>query len=227
MAKPSSRRFQSAANDILSAAARLFDEQGYGQTSLQEIADAVGVSRPSLYHYFSSKEEILAALVDRATQRREEIIDEVEADAGNAVTKLRRLLRLVGEATGTNPAGLRIALDNEGALGDDVRRRSAHSRRLLFDLLASILAEGVSEGSLRPLDERQVAATLIAALTGLQYRAIGGVEMSPEHTAQLLEEIIVSGLCQPVGRQAANLEEALELVRQDLELVERHARDST
>jgi AcrR family transcriptional regulator len=226
MAKPSTRRFQSAANDILAAAARLFDEQGYGQTSLQEIADAVGVSRPSLYHYFSSKEEILAALVDRATGRRVEIIGEVEALGGAPVAQLRLLLRLVGEATGTNPAGLRIALDNEAALADPVRRRSARSRRQLFDLLASILAAGVDEGSLRPMDEREVAATLIAALTGLQYRSIGGVEMSPEHTAGLLEEVIVVGLCQPTDRQASTLDDALRMVRQDLELVERHARDT-
>jgi AcrR family transcriptional regulator len=227
MAKPSSRRFQSASNEILSVAADLFDEQGYGQTSLQEIAERVGVSRPSLYHYFSSKEEILAALVDRSTARREEIIGQISASDDAPVSRLRMLLRLVGEATGSNPTGLRITLDNEAALADEVRRRSARSRRLLFDLLASILAEGVGDGSLRPLDERQVAATLIAALTGLQYRAIGGVEMSPEHTAQLLEEIIVVGLCQPADRQAASLDDALRMMREDLELVERHARDST
>jgi AcrR family transcriptional regulator len=42
MAKASSRRYQNVADDILEKAARLFDEQGYGQTSLQDIAGALG-----------------------------------------------------------------------------------------------------------------------------------------------------------------------------------------
>jgi AcrR family transcriptional regulator len=226
MTKPSTKRYQSVANDILAVAARLFDEQGYGQTSLQDVADAVGIARPSLYHYFDSKEAILARLVDRATLRREEIIDEVGSDDRAPLDRLRSLLQLVGVATAANPAGLRLALDNEGALPEDIRRRSARSRRLLFELLVAILAAGVESGVLRPIDEHELAATLIAALTGLQYQSIGGVAMSPEHAAGLLEDLIVFGLSQPADRQAASLNEALALVHRDLELVERHARSS-
>jgi hypothetical protein len=77
------------------------------------------------------------------------------------------------------------------------------------------------------MNEHEVAATVIAALTGLQYRDIGGVEMSPQRTAGLLEELVVFGISQPSDRQASNLDEALELVHQDLQLVERHARSKS
>jgi AcrR family transcriptional regulator len=43
-------------------AAKMFDEKGYGGTSMDDIATAVGIKKPSLYHYFSSKEEILFAI---------------------------------------------------------------------------------------------------------------------------------------------------------------------
>jgi len=220
-------RYQNVANDILTKAARLFDEQGYGQTSLQDIADAVGIARPSLYHYFTSKEGILSTLVERTTLAREEIISAVKDMDDSPLIRLQTLLRLVGESTSSNPTGLRLALNNDGALPQEVRRRSAYSRRLLFELLVSTLAEGVDSGFLRPMNEREVAATVIAALTGLQYRDIGGVEMSPQHIAGLLEELIVFGMSQPLDRQASNLEEALELLHQDLELVERHARSGS
>jgi AcrR family transcriptional regulator len=226
MAKASTRRYQGVADDILASAAVLFDTKGYGQTSLQDIADVVGIARPSLYHYFDSKEAILATLVDRATARREEIIAEIEGTDDSPLVRLRSLLRLVGEATGSNPAGLRLALDNERALPEAVRHRSARSRRMLFELLAAVLRDGVEAGSLRPVDEHQVAATVIAALTGLQYREIGGVAMSPQQAAGLLEELIVFGISQPSDRQASNLDEALALVQEDLLLVERHARSS-
>jgi hypothetical protein len=143
---------------------------------------------------------------------------------GSAQTRLRTLLRLVGEATSSNPAGLRLTLDNNGALPEAVRRRSVSSRRALFELLVATLTEGVDSGALRPMNEHEVAATIISALTGLQYRDIGGVEMSPKRAAELLEDLVVVGISQPPDRQASSLEEALDLVHQDLQIVEHHAR---
>jgi AcrR family transcriptional regulator len=44
---------------IVAAAARLFEENGYHTTNVAEVAEAAGISKPTLYHYFKSKEEIL------------------------------------------------------------------------------------------------------------------------------------------------------------------------
>lgn len=45
--------------EIVLTAARLFDEAGYGNTTMEDIARTVGVAKPTLYHYFQSKDEIL------------------------------------------------------------------------------------------------------------------------------------------------------------------------
>lgn len=45
--------------EIVVTAARLFDEAGYGSTTMEDIAHMVGVAKPTLYHYFQSKDEIL------------------------------------------------------------------------------------------------------------------------------------------------------------------------
>ena len=155
MSKPLGRRHRHVADEILEKAAVIFDEQGYGQAALQDIADAVGIARPSLYHYFRSKEDILSALVDRTTKSREEILQVVRGEEGDALVRLRALLRMVGESVGTNAVGLRLTLNNDGSLPPDVRRRSLRSRRQLFELLVEILADGVDSGSLRPLDEHR------------------------------------------------------------------------
>src|SRR5882672_2394762 len=62
MARPNSRR-QLVSNELLEHAARLFTERGFAGTSLQDIADSMGVSRPTIYTYVRNKEELLAALV--------------------------------------------------------------------------------------------------------------------------------------------------------------------
>ncbi|HEX2509537.1 MAG TPA: TetR/AcrR family transcriptional regulator, partial [Microvirga sp.] len=52
---------------ILEAASRLFVERGFGGTNLQDIADALGISRPAVYYYYKSKEDILDSLVKEVT----------------------------------------------------------------------------------------------------------------------------------------------------------------
>src|SRR6516165_1267228 len=49
-------------HEIVTAAASVFDRDGYGSTSMDDIARTVGIAKPTLYHYFSSKDEILTSI---------------------------------------------------------------------------------------------------------------------------------------------------------------------
>lgn len=222
MTKPSSARHQHVEDDILAKSAALFDELGFGKTSLQDIADAVGIARPSLYHYFRSKDEILATLIERSTRQRETIIEQVRAMKAPPAERLSALLRGTGVTTAINPAGLRLTLNHNGSLPPQVRDMNARSRRMLFELLVEILREGIDSGLIRPMDEREAASTIIAALTGLQYRDIGGVKMSPEHATEMLERMLIAGIMQPDTRNVSGVDQALSLLRHDIELLERH-----
>ena len=217
-------RRRHVSDEILRQAGELFDERGYGECSLQDIADAVGIARPSLYHYFESKEEILANLVERTSEIREAIIARIEAMESGPLERLRALIREVGTSTSSNPASLRLTLDASGALPDEVRRRDVKSRRILFELLTDILADGMDRGVFRTTNERETAAILIAAITGLQYREIGGVRLESESAVGLLEDVLIEGIRQPSSQRAANLDEALARVHEDLAVLERHAR---
>ena len=50
---------------ILDVSMRLFTEQGYEHTTIQDIVDALGMSKGAIYHHFKGKEEILLAIADR------------------------------------------------------------------------------------------------------------------------------------------------------------------
>jgi len=222
MAKTSTVRHQQVAEEILAKAGLLFDELSYGRTSLQDIADAVGIARPSLYHYFKSKEEILATLVDRAIDSREIIANEISAMSATPQERLGRLLRDLGRVTAANPIGLRLMMNYGAALPEASQQRSIRVRRRLFELLVSILEDGMSSGSLRPMDARQCAAIMIASITGLQYKEIGGIRTDPDISARMLEQVMVQGVCQPTERRASSAKEALELLYDDLELLGHH-----
>ena len=58
---------QALRRTVLEAAAELFAHRGFGGTNLQDIADALELSRPALYYYFKSKEEMLSSLLEEVT----------------------------------------------------------------------------------------------------------------------------------------------------------------
>ncbi|MFG1796017.1 TetR/AcrR family transcriptional regulator [Nocardia sp. NPDC049149] len=86
-------RSSPAAERILRTAAELIAVRGYSATSTRDIAAAVGVRQPAIYKHFSSKDDILAALVRLGLQRPLALADELTGLTAPAVAKLHRWLR--------------------------------------------------------------------------------------------------------------------------------------
>lgn len=82
---------------ILEAAVRLFVDKGFEQASLREVADAVGITKPSLYYHYSSKLDLLVAVINPLLDELRALADEVEAmptpDAEGRRTVLRGYIR--------------------------------------------------------------------------------------------------------------------------------------
>ena len=76
------------------AAAQLFKERGYERTTLLDVAQAIGVTRTAVYHYFSSKEQMFYHLVERAIQNMSDVFEEVATSDSPPEEKLRRMLRM-------------------------------------------------------------------------------------------------------------------------------------
>ena len=81
-------------SEILEHATRLFAERGYDGTTLQDIADAIGITRPGLYNYISSKEQLLAALVRDVSENTAHTVRAVRLRTDlSSVEKLRTVVR--------------------------------------------------------------------------------------------------------------------------------------
>ncbi|WP_238423392.1 TetR/AcrR family transcriptional regulator [Gordonia sp. 'Campus'] len=90
---PARRRGETAREEILDAAAELFTRHGYTGTSTRMIAEAVGIRQASMYHYFGTKDDILATLlettVDASLGHARRLLD----DPGPALPRLLELAR--------------------------------------------------------------------------------------------------------------------------------------
>ena len=79
MARKRAPGFEAQREDILAAAARLFAEQGFSATSMNQVAEACGVAKPTLYHYFQDKQELLAQICDSHVHALLALVEEIKA----------------------------------------------------------------------------------------------------------------------------------------------------
>lgn len=130
---------------ILTVASRLFAVHGYHGTTTREIAEGVGIRQPSLFHHFSSKAEIMKALLEHdlshAVGRAERT---ARADASAAVRLYRYLLDDVTHVA-TSPYNL------AGVYTEEVRASAEfepwhRKRRRLHRAIERIVADGVGSG---------------------------------------------------------------------------------
>lgn len=78
---------------ILTQALDLFGKKGYDAASVREVCAAAGITKPTLYHFFGSKEGVYQAIVDGALEEFRATIERAVAGPGSARTKLRRVAR--------------------------------------------------------------------------------------------------------------------------------------
>lgn len=83
-------------NAIRDAAVKLFGAKGFEQTSLREVADAVGITKASLYYHYASKLDLLMAIIDPIVDHMRAIVEDIDAvphDAEGVRAVLRAYLR--------------------------------------------------------------------------------------------------------------------------------------
>jgi AcrR family transcriptional regulator len=93
LARPRSQGFEQQRDEVLAAAARLFAQQGYTATTMQQVAAAAGVGKATLYHYVRDKPALLALIAQAHVQRLQALVDEVQAERLAPAPHLTRLVQ--------------------------------------------------------------------------------------------------------------------------------------
>jgi AcrR family transcriptional regulator len=174
---------------ILDAALRLIAEHAVGGTSLQMIADAVGVTKAAVYHQFKTKEQIVIALTERELGGLEEALEAAEAHDHPTQARevlLDRVIDLAVERRGVastlqfDPVIVRLLADHEpfqqfiqrlyGVLVDD----AAEDARVSAAMLSGAIAVGVLHPLVADIDDD----TLRAQLLRITHRLIDAAENS-------------------------------------------------
>jgi len=129
MARGRSAGYEDQRELILERAAQLFAQRGYTAASMNEVAEACGLSKPALYHYFRDKYALLVHIAEGHVSRLQVLVDEVEALQLAPEPRLRLLIqRFVQEYARAKDAH-RVLTEDVKFLNDEDRARILGSER--------------------------------------------------------------------------------------------------
>ncbi|MFP5072842.1 TetR/AcrR family transcriptional regulator [Pseudonocardia nantongensis] len=126
---------------VLAVAAEIFSRRGFRATSMNEIAAAVGLSKPTLYHYFHSKEELLVRLYSDVLDESLRMAREVVGAAPTPLAGVRELISSRVAYTCRNQALLKVCFEEEHELPAELAEQLLRRRHAFEELVVATLEE--------------------------------------------------------------------------------------
>jgi TetR/AcrR family transcriptional regulator, cholesterol catabolism regulator len=182
--------------EILATAAKIFRQNGYADTSVQDVADAVGILKGSLYYYIDSKEDLLYRVLLEVHEDARGILDEIAAmtDA-SPMQKIRTYVRRHVEYNVRNVDKVAVYYHDFGLLSTDRKAEIRKQRRTYEDFLETLIKEAQKTGEVDPgADPRVMAYCMFGTMnwTYTWYRPSGRVSIP--RLADMIAEFVGSGL---------------------------------
>lgn len=154
-----------AIENIITISAKLFTEKGYDKTSMQDIADAVGMSKGGIFHHFSSKEDIFNAVMERQFEQITETVKKWldEMHGLTAKEKLRGLIKrnLMDEKI-IKESGNMISSAAESP--QIILAFTQDNVKKLAPIIADVIREGIEDRSISTAFPNECAEVLLLLL---------------------------------------------------------------
>ena len=171
--------------ELVAQAAELFDRAGYHTTSVGELARAVGIQKPTLYHYFSRKDEILFSIHEEFIDL---LIERQNARSGLAAAEsLREIMGDVLSLMDTHRGHVRVFFEHHRELSPEDQATIARKRDAYQTMVEDVIARGTRPGSsatsTRASRRSPSSACAIGRTSGTGATARSGAGGSPSSTS--------------------------------------------
>ena len=179
---------------VIAGAAALFDEGGYHRVNMASLAEAVGIAKPTLYHYFSGKREILFGIHEEFIDR---LLGRYESRRGRAMTAAEDLRALIGdtfELMDSHRGHLRVFFENQRELSDQDKATIRAKRDRYAEIMTSTIARGVRDGEFRDVPPRLTALAIFGMCNWAYQWYESDGELASSEIADLFFDLIFAGL---------------------------------
>jgi AcrR family transcriptional regulator len=182
--------------EILKSAAAAFRRRGYHGASMGEIAQALRMTKGSLYYYFKNKEEILFFCHDYSLDILLEVLERVEAAGGSPPAKLRSLIESFVHHILDDLRGTAMTLDFQ-ALSAPLLRRVIAKRDRFDRGIRRLLQEGMDVGAFARGDAKLLTFAILGAVNWIPRWFDPAGPATSEEIGRLFARYLVAGLQEP------------------------------
>ena len=190
MARPRAATYDDQRGQILARAAELFARHGYTATTMNQVAAACGVTKPTLYHYFTDKQSLLLHIAAGHVERLEQLAREVQSQPLDPQARLRALIERFMQAYASAQHEHRVLTEDVRFLPDAERNQVVQAeRRVVAGFAEAIVA-------LRPdLQARQLHKPLTMLLFGMMNWTFTWLRPDGALTYEALGDMIADLFC--------------------------------
>lgn len=179
---------------LLKTAAHLFLERGFHQTSMNDLAKLLGISKPALYYYFPNKDEILVCCYEQGIAVIESALDRSGKHKGTGLERIRALIAAYVETVVTVDFGLLVASLDDEDLNPDSREKVRKLKRRIDSTARKFLEEGMRDGSIRKCDSKLVAFAMAGAINWIGIWYDRGGPLKGTDIVESFTDYLVGGL---------------------------------
>jgi AcrR family transcriptional regulator len=187
---------------ILQAAAACFGEQGYRATTLETVAERLGISRVTLYRYCPSKEELLIRVFERSIAIFQQGLRQICAQAIPPEEKVRQIIRHQVRLMADHRNFLSVFFSEESHLPAEMAERARAERRTYDALIEGVIQEGVASGRLAPFPPKLLSFALLGMCNWMYQWYQPDGPLSADEVARIFIAIAEHGYVQADPQQA-------------------------
>lgn len=192
---------------MIETAAELFDRHGYHSTTVDDIADAAGLGKGTIYHYFAGKDRILAEIHESFIDR---LLSQQEARAGLPVPPDLALLEVIAdmlEVTATQRGHVRTFFEHFRELPLEEQEHARAKRDRYEGLVAGLIEEAIAAGVMRPVDVRLATFALFGMCNWAYQWLDGSGRLNSRQVAYVFFDFFLNGTAprQAPGAEASTI----------------------
>jgi AcrR family transcriptional regulator len=192
-ARERARRRELKRDALVRAAAREFRDRGYHNTSLDDLARALHITKPTIYAYVGSKEELLFECFRAGVRQIERAFADTEGSSGSGRERLLAVARGYAVAV-TSEFGWCMVRAEDLELGPRLSSRIRKLKSGIDQGLRRRIREGIADGSIRECDAKMAAFALAGALNWIAHWHRADAALGPDEIAARLLELFELGL---------------------------------
>ena len=203
MARTRSEQYPDIKRNILKRAAAVFARVGYASATISDLADAAGLSRGALYHYFPSKEAILRDIFDQHLADFLDRVDQAMQASRVPVEQLRIVTQAIVELNTSCADEQVVILNDLNQLTAADHERMVALEKKILDRLSDLLMKVDNGGKITPGNKRVYTMMYLGVVnyTFAWYNPKGRV--APGEFADIASDVLLHGLLTKGGKSSS------------------------